>query len=130
MLQSVLHKIQPLPALLDLGQMSHMGDPQAIRKAAARACGTLQPPEANSKIDSVCPSFLLNQRRNCNCSGATTGERRRSRIKEVAFYNSCWWLTMSQGSVFCKYCLILLPKTPARHAKEIPDGKPGTQRCE
>lgn len=57
MLQSVLQKIRPLPALFDLGQMSHMGDPRAIRKAGARACGTLQLPEANSKID-LCVSFL------------------------------------------------------------------------
>lgn len=55
MLQSVLHNIRPLLALFDLGQAGRMGDPQAIRKDGARAHGTLQPPEANSKID-LCPS--------------------------------------------------------------------------
>lgn len=49
MLQSVLHKIWPLLALFDLGQASHMGDPQAMRKDRARARGILQPPEANLK---------------------------------------------------------------------------------
>lgn len=84
-LQSVLHKIQPLPTLFDLGQMSHMGDPQAIRKAAARACGTSQPPEANSKIDCVCPSFLPSKRWHCSYSGERTGELGKGRIKETAF---------------------------------------------
>lgn len=49
MLQSVLHKIRPLLALFDLGQASHMGDPQAMRKDRARVLGILQPPEANLK---------------------------------------------------------------------------------
>lgn len=56
MLQSVLPNIRPLLGPCDLGQASHMGDPQAIRKDSVRAHGTLQPPEADAKIE-FCPSF-------------------------------------------------------------------------
>lgn len=119
MLQSVLYNIRPLLALFDLGQASRMGDPRAIRKDRARAHGTLQPPEANSKIDFLL-SFLLNKYCNCDrllLNNSGRGERRR--VKDVPLPNNsyhinvpalCTLQTLSDtfSKIPCKRCM----KTP------------------
>lgn len=128
MLQSVLHNIRPLLALFDLGQASHMGDPQAIRKDRARAHGTLQPPEANSKID-FCPSSWTNTGTVIGCGKISLAEGKVEELKMSLFFNNsyhvntpalCTLQTLFDtfSKTLCKRCM----KTP------LISWEPGAQR--
>lgn len=117
--QSVLYNIRPLLALFDLGQGSHMQDPRAIRKDRARAHGTLQPPEANSKIDFLL-SFLLNKHWNSDrlwLNNSGRGESRR--VKDVPLPNNSYHINVPALSTL-QTLSDTFPKTPCKRCMKTP----------
>lgn len=77
MLQSVLHKIRPLLALFDLGQASHMGDPQAMRKDKSKSGWHSAAPRSQFKRS----PFLLNKEWDYYCHGEITLKEGKEELK-------------------------------------------------